>query len=163
MNVIEISKFLNISTNQFLQKYTNRLLDENPEIVLKAIEQKNRCILNDKNTNMCTIHSVKPMQCVTFPLVPIDLENDIFFNQDTCVCKNKKEIKVIDWLNGKKGIYVKYKKMYIRWISLVEKIQKKWSYLSKQEQQKIYELLFCDYNNKITNIKHAVKKRFKAV
>lgn len=102
INVIQISNYLNIPIKEFLEKYTDRLEDEPPEIVLKPIGDKNRCILNDEKTNMCTVHSVKPMQCVTFPLIPIDLERDIFFNQDTCPCENKQEMKVLDWLNGKK-------------------------------------------------------------
>ncbi len=102
INVIQISKYMNIPIKEFLEKYTSKLQNEQPEIVLKPIGKKNRCILNDEKTNMCTIHKVKPMQCVTFPLVPIDLEHNIFFNQDTCVCDEKKDIRVIDWLNGKK-------------------------------------------------------------
>lgn len=163
INVIQISRYMNISIEEFLDKYTDRLLDQQPEIVLKPIGERNTCILNDQNTNMCTIHDVKPMQCVTFPLIPIDLEHDIFFNQDTCVCDEKKEMKVIDWLNGKNGIYVKYKKVYIEWISLVEDIQKKWDTLSSDTQNEVYKILFCDYDNNSKNIKSMVKKNFKKV
>lgn len=163
INVIQISRYMNISIKEFLNKYTTRLENEEPEIVLKAIGERNTCILNDQNTNKCTIHSVKPMQCVTFPLIPVDLEHDIFFNQDTCICNEKKEMKVIDWLNGKKGIYVKYKKIYIEWIDLVENLQKKWASLTKDQQNEIFEILFCNYSNKSINIKKCVRKNFKKV
>ena len=163
INVIQISKYMNIPIKEFLEKYTSKLQNEQPEIVLKPLGEKNRCILNDEKTNMCTIHKVKPMQCVTFPLVPIDLEDNIFFNQDTCVCDEKKDIRVIDWLNGKNGIYLKYKKIYMEWIALVEDIQKKWDNLNKEQHERIYETLFCNYNDNIINIKHSVRKNFRIV
>lgn len=163
INVIQISKYLNIPIKEFLKKYTVLLENEKPEIVLKPIGIKNRCILNDEKTNMCMIHSVKPMQCVTFPLIPIDIKHDIFYNQDTCICDEKKEMKVIDWLNGKNGIYVKYKKIYIEWIELMEQIQKRKNLLSETFYDEIYEILFCNYNDKIKHEKYYVRKNIKLV
>ena len=163
INVIQISEYLNISIPDFLEKYTNKLEDEPLEIVLKPIGIKKRCILNDEKTNMCTIHSVKPMQCVTFPLVPVDLKNDIFFNQDTCVCDEIKEMKVIDWLNGKNGIYVKYKKIYLEWIELIENLQQHWDEYSQNEKDEIYKILFLNYRQGEKNIKKAVRKNFRMI
>ena len=163
INVIEISRYMNISIEDFLDRYTQKLEDEPPELVLKAVGKRATCILNDEKTNMCKVHSVKPMQCVTFPLIPVDLKKDIFYNQNSCPYGAKEEIKVIDWLNGKDGIYLKYKKVYIDWINLIEEIQKKWQKLSKERQNEIYRILFYDYDNKKGNVKHMVRKNIKKV
>lgn len=163
VNVIEISRFMKISIKDFIENYTCRLENQPLEIVIKSVGKKNICILNDEKTSMCTIHKVKPMQCVTFPLIPIDLEHDIFYNQDTCECDEKKEMKVIDWLNGKKGIYVKYKKIYMEWIELIEELQKKWDKIDKNIQEEIFDILFYNYDDNVKNIKKAVRKNFKIV
>lgn len=163
INVIEISRFMKISIKEFIENYTCRLENQPLEIVIKSVGERNRCILNDEKTNMCTVHSVKPMQCVTFPLIPIDLEHDIFYNQDTCVCDEKKEMRVIDWLNGKKGIYVKYKKIYMEWIELIENIQKRWDNIDKNLQEEIFDILFYNYDHNVKDIKNAVRKNFKIV
>ena len=163
VNVIEISRYMNISTEEFVNRYTQKLINDAPEIVLKSVGNKNTCILNDQNTNMCKVHKVKPMQCVTFPLIPVDLEHDIFYKQDTCPYSESSEIKVIDWLNGKQGIYLKYKKIYTQWIATVEEIQKKWEQLSQQNKAEIYKILYYNYDESKNNIKHMVKQRLRKV
>lgn len=101
------------------------------------------------------------MQCVTFPLIPIDLENDIFYEQDSCTCKEKKEMRVLDWLNGKDGIYLKYKKIYIEWINFVEEMQSKWKFIDKRVQNKIVNMVFYNYDDNIKDIKKSVRKNMK--
>lgn len=161
INVIEISRYMNISKREFIENYTEHVDNQPLEIVIKSIGNRNRCILNDEKTSMCTVHPVKPMQCVTFPLIPLDIERDIFYNQDTCVCDYKKEMKVIDWLNGKNGIYVKYKKVYLEWIDTIEKIQSKWDRLSKEIQDEIFNVLFYNYEEHEKNIKRSVRKNMR--
>ena len=163
INIIEISKYMNISIEEFISKYTKALTDEPPEMVIKTTGDKYTCILNNQDTNKCSVHSVKPMQCVMFPLVPVDLEHDIFFNQNTCPYEQNQEIKVIDWLNGKKGIYVKYKKLYIKWINLMETLQKKWSSIPSDTQGEIYKILYYDYDSGKGNIKRMVNNNIKQV
>ena len=113
VNVIEISRYMNITPKEFIERYTSKLENQPLELVIKAKESNNRCILNNSENSKCEIHPVKPMQCVTFPLIPVDLKKDVFYNQDTCDCSGQKEMSVLDWLNGRDGIYVKYKKVYI--------------------------------------------------
>ena len=161
INVIEISRFMKISKKNFIENYTESVDNQPLEIVIKSTGSKSRCILNDKKSNMCTVHPVKPMQCVTFPLIPLDIKRDIFYNQDTCTCDNKKEIKVIDWLNGKSGIYMKYKKVYMDWIDMIEKIQIVWDKLNKRTQDEIFNILFYNYKEDEKNIKKSVRKNIK--
>ncbi|MBP3708073.1 MAG: YkgJ family cysteine cluster protein [Clostridia bacterium] len=131
------------------------------ERVIIATGKEHRCILNNKENSRCEIHQVKPMQCVTFPLIPIDLENDIFYEQDSCTCKEKKEMRVLDWLNGKDGIYLKYKKIYIEWINFVEEMQSKWKFIDKRVQNKIVNMVFYNYDDNIKDIKKSVRKNMK--
>lgn len=161
INAIEISKFMNISIKDFLEKYTEQVEGEPLERVIIATGKDHRCILNNKENNKCKIHPVKPMQCVTFPLIPIDIEHDIFYVQDSCTCEDKTEMKVIDWLNGKDGIYLKYKKIYIQWINFVEEMQNKWKYIDKRVQDKIINIVFYNYDDNIKNIQRSVRRNMK--
>lgn len=163
VNVVEISRYMNISLHEFIDLYTEKLEDQPLELVIKAKGSHNRCILNDPLTSRCQVHRVKPMQCVTFPLVPIYLEKDIFYKQDTCVCENQKEIEVIDWLNGKDGIYMKYKRIYMEWINFVECMQKIWYKLNPEVQEEIFNILYFNYKSNDDNIEKSVKNNIKKV
>ena len=154
VNIYQISKYLNLSPKEFIEKYTHEL--EYPEIALKGIGEKNECILYNHDIQGCSIHKVKPMQCVMFPLVPENLNKDYFYNQGTCVYKDAKKITVKKWLNGNNGIYKKYKQTYIDWIYLIELIQFQKRLLSKNEMEKIKFLLFENYDLNKRNIKKQV-------
>lgn len=146
INVLEISKYLNLSIDEFLEKYTEGAPNEEPEIVIKAVGEKRRCIFNDTKTFKCMIHEVEPMQCLVFPLVPWDLNKDLFINSNQCVLKNDKKIKVDKWLNGNNKIYKRNKLIYQKWIELMEEIQPWWKILKKEEQERIRYLLFKNYD-----------------
>jgi len=163
VNVIEISRYMSITPKEFVDRYTKRLENQSIEIVIKAKGDDNRCILNDSTNSKCKIHPVKPMQCVTFPLVPVDLKKDIFYKQDTCNCIGQREMMVLDWLNGKEGIYVKYKKIYMEWIKLVEDIQIVWGKLSSAEQNDIFNMLYFNYDDNVKDIAKSVRGNIKKV
>ena len=162
INVLEISNFLNISIDEFLNKYTEEVEGEEPEIVIKGIGKKQECIFNDRNTYKCKINPVKPMQCVVFPLVPFDVKNDLFINSNSCPIKYNKKVKVDKWVNGNHKIYSKNKEIYLKWIELMEELQPKWKLLSNEEQDKIRELLFKNYDLK-HNFKEQVLDRIRKV
>ena len=94
------------------------------------------------------INPVKPMQCVVFPLVPIDVKRDLFINTNACPIESNKQMKVDKWVNGNHKIYSKNKEVYIKWIELMEELQPKWNSLSQENQCKIKEILFKDYDLK---------------
>ncbi len=146
VNVVEISKMLNCTIEDFLYLYTDKVKGEEPEIVLKTIGREKVCIFNDSDTNKCMIQKVKPMQCVVFPLVPVDLKQDFFTNSGQCVVKTKKEVSVNRWLNGNNNIYKRHKESTIEWISFLEQYQPIWKNLTKKEKRNIHELLYLNYN-----------------
>ena len=146
VNVVEISKMLNCTIEDFLYLYTDKVRGEEPEIVLKTIGRENVCIFNDAETNKCMIQKVKPMQCVVFPLVPVDLKQDFFTNSGQCVVKTKKEVSVNRWLNGNNNIYKRHKESTIEWISFLEQYQPIWKNLTKKEKRNIHNLLYLNYN-----------------
>ena len=148
INVLEISKFLKISIDEFLEKYTVEVKGEEPEIVIKGIGDKKECIFNDRTTYKCKINSVKPIQCVVFPLVPFDVKNDLFINTNACPVASDKMIKVDKWVNGNHKIYSKNKDIYIKWIKLMEEIGPIWKSFSKEKQDNIKKILFREYNLK---------------
>lgn len=146
INVIEISNFLKIPIQEFLDKYTNELENEPPEIVLKPVGQENRCIFNNPQNYKCKIQKVKPMQCQVFPLIPVDIKNDLFINSKSCnLIDNNKKITVNKWLNGNNNIYKRNKQIYLKWIELIEEIQPKWKKFNKEKQIEIKEILFKNY------------------
>ena len=167
INVCEISKYLNISIKDFLEKYTDRLANNQFELVLKTRGKLRQCILYDEINKKCSIHSVKPMQCVMFPLVPENLKRDYFYNSGQCTMENPKEITVSKWLNGNHRIYSKNKKICMEWIEFIEWAQSKLDMISNksilQEDfiDKIYEVLFLNYNLKNYNLKTQMRKNMK--
>ena len=146
INVLEISQYLKISINEFLEKYTEPAPNEDPEIVIKGVGEKRYCIFNDRQTFKCKIHDVEPMQCLVFPLVPWDLEKDLFINSNACVVKDDKKIKVNKWLNDNNKIYKKNKFIYQKWIELMEEIQPFWKIVKEETRENIKEILFKKYD-----------------
>lgn len=51
----------------------------------------------------------------------------------------------------------------MQWINLIEKLQPQWNNFSKEKQEEIYEMLFCNYEQNCKNIKKAVRKKLKVV
>lgn len=146
VNVVEISKFLKCSIEDFLYLYTDNVKGQEPEIVLKTIGREKLCIFNDSETNKCMIQKVKPMQCVVFPLVPVDLKQDFFTNSGECKVKTKKQVSVNRWLNGNNNIYKRHKESTIEWTEFLEEYQPIWKNLTKKEKRNIDNLLYYNYN-----------------
>lgn len=145
INVLQISKYLKIKPEDFLSQYT-LTIENSPEIVIKGIGEKRVCIFNNRENNKCTIQKVKPVQCVVFPLVPVDIYNDLFFNSNQCSVKSKKVMTVDKWLNGNHNIYNKNKKVYLKWIELMEEIVPKWEYFSEGKRKNIMRILYRNYD-----------------
>ena len=150
INVCEISKYLNISIHDFIMKYTDRLEGNLFELVLKTRGDLKECILYNQENNKCLIHSVKPMQCVMFPLYPENIKNDLFINSGQCKKETFPEIKVDNWLNDNNEIYKKHKDFCIYWISFIEDVQNvvsKNNLYSKLDINNIYRILFENYTD----------------
>ena len=161
INVLEISKYLKISPKNFLEKYTIELEDEPPEIVIKAVGEDKRCIFNNSKNYKCMVHKFRPMQCVVFPLYPVDIKNDLFINTNSCIMKSNKKTKINKWLNSD-NIYNKNKNIYLKWIELIEEIQPIWNSVSTNNKMEIRELLFMEYDlNK--NFEEQIIYNFKKV
>ena len=152
INVWRISKFLNISVKEFLEKYTDRPENNKLELVLKTTGDLKQCILYDGVGKRCGIHKVKPMQCVMFPLVPENLKRDYFYDSGQCHLEDAKEITVNKWVNGNNKIYSKNKKICIEWISFIEWSQTKINEFSDDEIDELYKILFENYNLKKWNL-----------
>ena len=116
INVIEIAKFLKISIKDFLENYTHRVSEKSIEIALNAEGSEHFCVFNDNTNYKCKIQKVKPVQCVVFPLVPVDINRDLFINTNQCPLDTEKETTVNKWLNGNNNIYKKHKEIYLKWI-----------------------------------------------
>ena len=143
INVCEISDYLKLSIHDFLEKYTSREEGNLFEIVLKTRGENRECILYDEKTRKCTIHCVKPMQCVMFPLFPEDIKNDLFINSGECKKESFPEIKVEKWLNDNNNLYKKHKDFCIYWIAFIEDIQ------SVIKERNLYKKIDENYINKI--------------
>lgn len=164
INILEMSKFLKNSIKEFLEKYTHEVENEPPEIALNAIGEERVCILNNQDTNRCKVHKVKPIQCVMFPLMPVDINNDLFVNMRTCPLstENDKKVSVNKWLNSNNNIYKRNKNIYLKWIELLEEIQPKWNSLHSEQKENIKNLLFKNYNLK-KNFEKQILENFKEV
>lgn len=161
INVLQISKYLKISIEEFFSKYTKEVASAEPEIVIKGIGPKQECIFNDRKNYKCKIHKVRPMQCVMFPLRPVDIKNDVFENSCECVVKTDKFVTVNKWINTEK-LYSKNKEIYLKWIELMEKLQPKWDEFSNQDKEKIKNILYKKYDLK-KNLKRQVLENINLV
>lgn len=158
INVWKISKFLNISVKEFLDKYTERPENGRLELVLKTTGTLRQCILYDESGKKCGIHPVKPLQCVMFPLVPENLKRDYFVDSEQCKLEDAKEITVNEWVNGNNKIYSKNKKVCMEWIQFIEWAQMKINEFSDSEIDELYKVLFERYNPKKLSIIMQMKK-----
>lgn len=158
INVWKISKFLNISVKEFLDKYTERPENGRLELVLKTTGTLRQCILYDESGKKCGIHPVKPLQCVMFPLVPENLKRDYFVDSEQCKLEDAKEITVNEWVNGNNKIYSKNKKICMEWIQFIEWAQMKINEFSDSEIDELYKVLFERYNPKKLSIIMQMKK-----
>ena len=162
INVIEISKYLKIPIKEFLDKYTVEVKDEPPEIVINAIGDDRRCVFNNDKTFKCEIHKYRPIQCVMFPLYPIDINNDLFINMGACIVEQKKKTSINKWLNGN-NIYKRNKKIYLKWIEFLEEIQPKWKKISEEKQIQIKNIIFENYNIEKKNYNNQILENMKKV
>ena len=146
INVLEISKYLKIEPIEFVEKYTIRLDEKKPELLIKATGENKRCIFNDPNSSKCLIQKVKPMQCVVFPLVPFNLALELFVNSNQCPMPVKKKMTVDKWLNGNNNIYKKHKAIYIKWIDFLNTIEPMWDTLSIENKTNIWNEIYLNYD-----------------
>ncbi len=163
INVCNISKYLNISNEEFIDKYTYRIEERPLELFLKTTGEKRECILYDKKIHGCGIHKVKPMQCTMFPLVPENLKRDYFYDSEQCKLENAKEITVNDWLNGNNNNYKKNKEICLKWIEFLEEIQPRIFNFDKDKIDKYYTIMFDDYNLKNSNYKKQMIKKMEII
>ena len=147
VNVCEISKYLRLDVSGFVRKYTERLENQMFEIVLKTRGDKRECVLYDSANHKCSIHKVKPLQCVMFPLYPENIKRDLFINSGQCQRDEFKELSIDKWLNGNGSIYSKHKDFCIYWIAFLEDVQ---DIIYRKELdldfEKIYRILFENYD-----------------
>lgn len=146
INVLEIAKFFKISIKEVFEKYLEDAHSSKPEYVIKAVGDKRLCIFNDSQTNKCKIHKIRLMQCTMFPLVPYNIEFDLFKNSNECPVKSKKTMTVDKWVNGNGKIYNKHKKIYLKWINFIEEIEPHWTKYSKDKQDRILNVIYKEYN-----------------
>ena len=75
----DISRYLGITPGDFMDDYTHELEGQEPERVLNAVGEFEECIMYGTKNKLCSINSVKPLQCVIFPLVPESIKQDYFY------------------------------------------------------------------------------------
>ena len=161
INVLEIAKYLEIEPSEFIEKYTVKIDGKKPELLIKATGVNNRCIFNDGKTFKCMIQKQKPMQCVVFPLVPFNLDLDLFVNSNQCPMTAKKKMTVDRWLNGNNNIYKKHKQIYIKWIDFLNTIEPLWSILDSDKKKAIWNEIYLNYDlkrNLITQVEDHLSK-----
>ena len=158
INVWRISKYLNLSIKEFLEKYTERPMRNKLELVLKTTGELKQCILYDEIGKKCGIHSVKPLQCVMFPLIPENLKRDYFIDSGQCKIEDAKVITVNEWVNGNNNNYRRNKKICMEWIKFIEWAQIKSENLSEDKIDELYRILFENNYSRTWNLKRQMLK-----
>lgn len=163
INVCNISKYLGISNDEFIERYTDRMEGRPLELVLKTVGDKKECILYDNNIHGCGIHKVKPMQCTMFPLVPENLKRDYFYDSEQCKIEDAKEITVNKWLNGNHNNYKRNKQICIDWIDFLEEIQPILKNTEKEKIDEFYKIIFENYNLKKMNLRKQMRDNMRKI
>lgn len=100
-DIVEISKFLKISQDEFLKKYITR---EGKKMYLVDQEINDCIFLKD---DKCVIYPVRPLQCKTFPFWPQNVKSEKRWNMvmDECpgigVGKDFFQNEILASFNGK--------------------------------------------------------------
>lgn len=162
-NIFDISRYLGITPGDFMDDYTHELEGQEPERALNAVGEFQECVMYDNKKKICTINSVKPLQCVIFPLVPESIKQDYFYVKGECKCQNKNLITVNEWLNGNNNIYKKNKEINYAWVKVIEEIQYFWNDFSDKQKLRIRKLLYKDYDFTKVNIDKAIKQNIKKI
>lgn len=148
INVIEIANYLKIIPDDFIKEYTHEVSPDSIEIALNAEGEKHFCVFNTEGTYKCKIQKVKPVQCVVFPLVPVDIDRDLFINSNQCPIDTDRIMTVNKWLNGNNNIYKNHKEIYIKWIEFLEELETKMPHLDNNKKEEIRNIVFKNYNKK---------------
>lgn len=162
-NIFDISRYLGITPGDFMNDYTHELEGQEPERALNAVGEFQECVMYDNKKKICSINSVKPLQCVIFPLVPESIKQDYFYVKGECKCKNKNLITVNEWLNGNNNIYKNNKEVNFAWVKVIEEIQYNWQSFSDKQKLRIRNLLYKDYDFSKVNIDKDIKKNIKKI
>jgi len=87
-----IISFLNIDTNTFKAKYLSKLVDHGYGIKMttppfaKLLNKKRHCVLLNKQ-GKCSVYSVRPTQCRTYPFWPEILTTEEKWNNEVNRCE----------------------------------------------------------------------------
>jgi len=144
-DIIRMKKALNITSDEFIDKYTiilpknDRLI---PMVVLKMDEESKKCqLVSDKG---CTVYENRPWPCRMFPL---NLNDDGTFSviTDTSRCKGleeKDQKKITDWLIGQGvPVYDEINELLTE-ITIPLNVEK-----PDIDNDKVYQMIFmCLYN-----------------
>lgn len=91
-DIKKISKYLNLSIERFLEKYTRKIYGRISLKELKAPSYECIFFLNNK----CTIYPVRPFQCSSYPFWPQNLSSKEAWQQNIkAFCKGANVIKTI--------------------------------------------------------------------
>lgn len=158
MDIIRISKFLNISCNEFLDNFTRTYLyrDILSQIVIKSKQDKQlTCIFLDEENMKCKIYDVRPIACSNFPFSPID-ERNYSVQIVPCVKSYYEGEEIIEFLKENPSFLSEQKerKQIDDLIYLANKKIRHSYYLKKI----IFKILYYGYNSK-KEILLQVKKR----
>lgn len=152
MDVFQISKFLRISCEEMVWKYTTLSHKHDfPQPLIQGKGSQNTCIFYQSNE--CLIYPVRPAQCYLFPLVALTpllpFENEKFAIRIDGGCCNfhgtSKNIGVLDWIRNASTRYQDEKSIFIWFLHQIPKIE----YLcrsNKKQFDMVKKIMYCQYD-----------------
>ena len=149
MDVFQISKHLEISCEETVQKYTRLSHRHNfPQLVLLAEGKQNVCIFYDRRIG-CKIYSVRPAQCYLFPLIPLtsisDPNPEFTIRQCNSKVSSNTKVDVQDWIRSSSARYEREKDIFKWYIEQLSKIEY-FCRTKTDELDMIKNLLYCQYD-----------------
>ena len=148
MDVFQISKFLRISCEEMVKRYTQLSHRHDfPQIVLQGVSKQSICIFYDKRKG-CTIYPVRPTQCYLFPLATITSFKDEQFRIQHCPGHNAntESQPVLDWIRNSSPRYESEKDLFIWYLEKLPEIDRLCHLMNSEHLNKVKELMYYDYD-----------------
>ena len=150
MDVFQISKYLNISCEEMVRRYT-RLSHRHgnfPQLVIQGVGKQSTCIFYDRRSG-CKIYPARPAQCYLFPLEPLtpSTSPNPKFGIRECYSKAKTDDKmpVQEWIRRSSDRYEAEKDIFHWYMETLPGLER-FCEDNPYSKEKIKHLIYCEYD-----------------
>lgn len=148
IDVFQISKFLGITCEEMVRKYTRLSHMHNfPQIALDVVGSQDVCIFYKRQE--CLIYPARPAHCYTFPFVICkDSEETQSFGAQLCYSRVKRQERILvkQYIQDSSERYEAEKELFRYVVDMLNIIDSICQDMNKCDLDQVKKLIYCDYN-----------------